>query len=184
MEKKLELSQYEKCGDELAYQGAAIQVYKDYIKLPNGKPVTWDLIKHPGGAAVVPVDDDNNILMVRQYRNAVGRMTLEIPAGKLENGEERILCATRELEEETGYTSDNIVHLQDSVPAIGYSNEVVGLFYATNLKKSKQQLDEDEFINLVKVPVEEAVQMIYDGVIQDSKTAVAILLYYVKHYKK
>ena len=152
--------------------------------MPNGKQVTWDLIKHPGGAAVVPIDDDGNILMVRQYRNAVGRLTLEIPAGKLEHQEERIVCATRELEEETGYVSDHIVHLQDSVAAIGYSNEVIGLFYATNLKKSSQHLDEDEFINVVKVPVEKAIEMIYDGTIQDSKTVTAILLYYVKCYRK
>lgn len=168
---------YTKCGDELVYQGAAVAFYKDYIKLPDGRMVEWDLIKHPGGAAVLPIDEDGNVLLVQQYRNAVGRLTLEIPAGKRENGEPHSICAARELEEETGYRSDHIVHLSDSIPAIGYSDEILGLFYADQLKKTEQNLDEDEWIHVKRYPLKEAVEMVMDGTIRDSKTVSAILMY-------
>lgn len=176
MGKKQQL-QYEKCREELAYQGAAVAVYKDYIKLPNGKQVEWDLIKHPGGAGILPVDRDNNVLLIEQYRNALDRMTLEIPAGKRENGEHTSVCAARELEEETGYRSSHIVHLADSVAAIGYSNEIIGLYYADELEKTKQRLDEDEWIHVKRVSLSDAIAMVLDGIIQDSKTVSAILLY-------
>lgn len=167
---------YEKCGDELAYQGVAVGLYKDHIKLPNGKIVEWDLIKHPGGAAVLPLDEDGNVLLVEQYRNAAGRITLEIPAGKREKGEEFLTCATRELQEETGYCSKNIVFLTTSIPAIGYSDEVLGLFYAEQLEQREQHLDEDEFIHVKRIPLKQAVSMVMDGTIVDSKTVTAILM--------
>ncbi len=176
MEHKTSL-QYEKRGEELAFQGAAIQVYKDFITLPNGREVTWDLVKHPGGAGVLPIDEEHNVLLVRQYRNAVGDMVLEIPAGKREGQEPFLQCAARELEEEIGYRSDHIVHLSNSIPAIGYSNEILGLFYADHLEKTNQHLDEDEFISVVRLPFEQVLQMVCDGKIIDSKTVTAVLLY-------
>lgn len=176
MDKKQQL-QYEKCGERLAYQGVAVAVYKDYIKLPDGRQVEWDLIKHPGGAGILPIDENGNLLLIEQYRNAVDRIALEIPAGKRENGEHTSVCAARELEEETGYRSEHIVHLADSVAAIGYSNEIIGLYYADHLEKTKQSLDEDEWIHVKRFSLSEAIDRILDGTIQDSKTVSAILLY-------
>lgn len=178
MEKDLQQDlNYTKCGTELVYQGTAVSFYKEHIKLPDGRMVEWDLIQHPGGAAVLPIDDEENVLLVEQYRNALERITLEIPAGKREAGEAYEVCAARELEEETGYYSEHIVPLGKSAPAVGYSNEVLGLFYADHLKKSCQNLDEDEWIHVKKYSLTEAVNMVMQGKIIDSKTVSAILMY-------
>ncbi len=168
---------YEKISCTLAHQGVAVGLYSEHIKLPNGKEVDWDLVKHPGGAGILPVMDDGSILLIQQYRNAVDRIALEIPAGKREGQEEYAVCAARELEEETGYRSDHIVHLTDSIPAIGYSNELLGIFYADRLKRTSQHLDEDEWINVKRFSLEDAVDMVVRGQIIDSKTVTAILLY-------
>lgn len=167
---------------KLQYKGVIINFYKDYITTPEGKNVEWDFIGHKGAAAVLPVMEDGTILMVRQWRNAIDRFSLEIPAGGLNGPDEPTKqCAARELEEETGYKSNNIEFLQTIVPAIAYSQEKIDIYIARNLKPSKQHLDPDEDINVEQYNIRDLVEMIFANEIQDSKTVAAIMTYYHKY---
>jgi len=164
---------------KIQYKGAIIDVYKDYVISPEGNKAEWDFIAHKGAAAVVPVTSEGKILMVRQWRNAIDRFSLEIPAGGLDGADEPTLaCAARELEEETGYKSDNIVFLQSIIPAIAYSEEKIDIYLARDLVPSKQNLDPDEYINVEEYFIEELIDMIRKNEIQDSKTAAALMNYY------
>ena len=124
---------------DLIYKGKIIDFYKDTIQLPDGREVIWDYIDHKGAAAVVPVDDEGNIIMVRQYRNAIKKQTLEIPAGGLNPGEDPMACAARELEEETGYTVKSIEPLTNIYTAIAYCNEIIYVYFAKVGEKKEQQ---------------------------------------------
>lgn len=169
---------------ELKYKGTILEVYEDTIQIPNGNVAHWDFIKHIGAAAVVPVMADGRILMVRQYRNALERYTLEIPAGALNfEGEPKIECAGRELEEETGYRSENLEWLMNINTTVAFCNELIGIFVATDLIPSKQHLDEDEYVDVEPHPLDELLEMIYEGKITDSKTASALLAYARKYGK-
>lgn len=175
------MEQYERIGRELIHKGAIIDYYQDTIRVPNGNIAKWDYIKHKGAAAVVAVKDDGKLLMVRQYRNALDRETLEIPAGGL-NGEEEPtnLAAARELEEETGYTADKLELLLSLRTTVAFCDEKIDVYVATGLHRSRQHLDEDEYLDVISCDVEELVQMIYDCKIQDGKTVCAVLAYYNK----
>lgn len=164
---------------EFIHKGSRIEVYKDILRIPNGNVVSWDFVKHIGAAAVVPVTKEGRIVMVRQYRNALDRETLEIPAGGLNYPEEPTLeAATRELEEETGYVSPApLEKLISIVPAIAYCDEVIDIYVAKDLEKGKQHLDEDEFINVEEYELDTLIDMIYKGIIMDSKTISAIMSY-------
>ena len=169
---------------ELMYEGAILKVYKDTMKFENGNEEKWDFISHHGAAAVVPVLDDGRILMVTQYRGSVDRETLEIPAGKLDSADEQgLLCAIRELEEETGYKSDDIEWLLTMRTTIGFCNEKIEIYVAKNLKKSKQNLDENEYVDVKPYTVVELKELIYSGKIEDSKTVAAIIAYADKYLK-
>ena len=160
------------------YQGAIVDVYRDYMQFSNGNTEEWDYIHHRGAAAVVPVTDDGRIIMVRQYRNALERFTLEIPAGALDDPEEPgINCSARELEEETGYRSENLEWLITLRTTVAFCNERIEVYVAKNLVPSKQHLDPNEFVNVELHTVEELKQMIFDGEIEDSKTVASILAY-------
>lgn len=175
---------FERLGRELVYKGAILDVYQDSIKVPNGNIAKWDFIKHKGAAAVLPVTDDGKIIMVKQYRNAIERDSLEIPAGGRNSADEpTIIAAARELEEETGYSSDNLELLLSTVPAIAYSSEVIDIYIARNLKPSKQHLDEDELVDVFEYTLDELCEMIYSCKIQDSKTIAAIMTYKAKYGK-
>lgn len=174
------MEEIKRIGRELKYKGQLVEFYSDSMKLPNGKVAQWDFIRHKGAAAVVPVAPDGKIIMVRQYRNAVEMMSLEIPAGCLNEGEDEITCAVRELEEETGYCSKNVKPLLELCTTVAFCNEKIGIFYATDLVLKKQHLDEDEFLNVEKYSLEELEDMIFKGVIVDAKTIAAILAYKVK----
>ena len=131
------------------YQGAIVDVYRDYMQFSNGNTEEWDYIHHRGAAAVVPVTDDGRIIMVRQYRNALERFTLEIPAGALDDPEEPgINCSARELEEETGYRSENLEWLITLKTTVAFCNERIEVYVAKNLVPSKQHLDPNEFVNV------------------------------------
>ena len=163
---------------ELAYHGTVVDVYKDYMEFANGSTEEWDYIHHNGAAAVVPVLDDGRILMVTQYRNALDRMTLEIPAGKLDVPDEPgIECAARELEEETGYKSDHLEWLLTLRTTVALCNERIEIFAAKDLKPSKQKLDEGEYVTVKAYTLEELKRKIYAGEIEDSKTVSAVLAY-------
>lgn len=167
------------------YHGAIVDVYRDYMQFSNGNTEEWDYIHHRGAAAVVPVTDDGRIIMVRQYRNALERFTLEIPAGALDDPEEPgINCSARELEEETGYRSENLEWLITLRTTVAFCNERIEVYVAKNLVPSKQHLDPNEFVNVELHTVEELKQMIFDGEIEDSKTVASILAYDAKYNRK
>ena len=163
---------------ELVHKGKIIDYYQDTIIADNGMEEVFDFIGHKGAAAVVPVREDGKILMVRQYRNALDRETLEIPAGGREGTEEPTRdCAARELEEETGFKSDNLELLISIYTTVAFCNEKIDIYVARDLQPSKQNLDEDEFIEVEAHDIEELCQMIYDQKIQDSKTVAALMAY-------
>lgn len=169
---------FERINRTLKYEGAILKVYTDEVILPNGNTAEWDFINHDGAAAVVPVTDDGKILMVRQYRNALDRYTLEIPAGKLDSkDEETLVCAKRELEEETGYKTDDMKLLITLRTWLAFTNEKIDVYVAKNLILSKQHLDEDEFIDVEAYTIEELKEKIFSGELQDTKTVSAILAY-------
>lgn len=174
--------EFKRLNRELIYKGSIIDFYKDTIQVPNGNIVKWDFIRHNGAAAVVPITKDGKILMVRQYRNALDRYTLEIPAGGLNGADEPTKVASmRELEEETGYRTEDVEFLISIRTTVAFCNEKIDIYVAKNLIPSKQNLDEDEFIHVEAYAVEELEKMIYDGKIQDSKTISAILAYKNKY---
>lgn len=164
-------------GRELKYQGSMLSVYEDTISTPDGNIAKWDFIDHKSAAAVLPVLSDGRILLVRQFRNALDRETLEIPAGGLNRDESTMEAAARELEEETGYQCDRLTPLISVAMAAAFCNEVVDVYLATDLKKTKQNLDEDEYIDVEAYPPQEIAKMICAGKIQDSKTIAAVMTY-------
>ena len=169
---------------ELAYEGTILKVYKDYVDA-NGVHAVWDYIHHDGAAAVLPVTDEGKILMVRQYRNALDRFTLEIPAGKVDSADEpRRICAFRELEEETGFRVDKPEDLEFLIridTTVAFLDEEIDIFVARNLKKSAQHLDEDEVINVEAWDPKDLLELIYKGEIRDGKTVAAITAYTAKN---
>ena len=177
-------SEIRRTGRELMYQGAILEVYKDHMEFANGNTEDWDFIHHNGAAAVVPVLDDGRLLMVSQYRNALERDTLEIPAGKLDAADEKGReCAKRELEEETGYRSDCLEWLMTLRTTIAFCDEKIEIYVARDLQPARQHLDENEYVTVKPYTVEELKEKIYQGVIQDSKTIAAILAYEDKYVK-
>ncbi len=178
----IDMEKFERLGRTLVHKGAIIDYYQDTIKVPNGNIVKWDFICHKGAAAVVAVNDEGKLLMVRQYRNALDRETLEIPAGGLDSVEEPTdVAAARELEEETGYKAGKLELLITLRTTVAFCNEKIDIYVATDLKPSRQHLDEDEFINVEAYDIEELAQMIYDCKIQDGKTISALMAYKDKY---
>ena len=169
---------------ELKFKGAIIDFYQDTMEIDGDHTATWDFINHKGAAAVVPVTKDGKILMVRQYRNALDRYTLEIPAGALDAVDEPgIECASRELEEETGYKSNNLEWLITLRTTVAFCNEKIEVFVARDLIPSHQHLDEDEFIDLKEYTLDELKEKIFSGEIEDSKTVSALMAYAVKFHQ-
>ncbi len=172
------MEKLERLKRELVYKGAIIDLYKDTIRTPDNKIEYYDFIGHQGAAAVVPVKDDGKILMVKQYRNALDRFTLEIPAGGLKNADEPTRdAAARELEEETGYASDDLELLITVRTTIAFCNEKIDIYVAKNLVKTQQNLDEGEYVDVLEFDIKELVDMVFNGTIEDSKTINAILAY-------
>mgnify|MGYP001229454220 CR=1 FL=1 len=166
---------------ELVYKGTVINMYRDTVQ---GGAFIGQQFFRKGAAAVVPVLDDGRVLMVKQYRNALDRMTIEVPAGGRDTTDEPyITCASRELEEETGYKSDNLEFLISVQTTVAFCNEKIDVFVARNLKKTHQHLDEDECVEVEAYDVDELIDMIYAGKLQDGKTMAAIMAYKLKYAK-
>ena len=165
----------------LIHKGAIIEYYVDTMEFPGGSQAKWDFIKHNGAAAAVPVTEDGKILMVRQYRNALERYTLEIPAGGLNPGENTDVAAARELEEETGYASDDLELLISLRTTVAFCNEKIDIYVAKNLVKTHQHLDGDEFLNVEAYSLKELEDKIFRQEIEDSKTIAALMAYKVKY---
>ena len=173
------MSKFKRLNRKLSYTGKILKVYTDHVEV-NGKESDWDFVHHNGGAAVIPVMDDGRIIMVRQWRNALDRYTLEIPAGALDQGESGHACVSRELEEETGYRSEHIEWLVSTNSWAAFTNELVEIFVARDLMESKQRFDEEESIELEFYTIDELLTLIYRGDITDSKTVAGLLAYALK----
>ncbi len=157
------------------YSGVIVNVGLDSVRLPDGKVTYREVVEHPGGACILPVDADGNAYCVRQYRYVTGEHILEAPAGKLERGEDPYLCAERELGEETGFTAGKIVPLGKYYTSPGFSSEVLHLYLATELSRGEAHPDEGEFLDVVKIPFSELLTKVRRGEIADGKTAIAVL---------
>lgn len=168
---------YERLNRELVAKGAIIDYYQDTMQIPNGTTAKWDFINHKGAAACVAVKKNGNLVMVRQYRNALERETIEIPAGGINPGEDMRLAALRELEEETGYKAGKFEFLLSIRTTVAFCNELIDIYLAEDLEEGEQHLDEDEYLEIVEYPLSELLDMIEKGVIQDSKTVSGILAY-------
>ena len=166
-----------KISSEKVFDGVLLHVRKDEVELPNGHKSVREWIKHPGASSVIPLLPDNQIILVKQFRYPVGQVTLEVPAGKLDaEGEDPLVCAKRELSEETGYTAGKIWLLTTIATTVGFSNEFIHLYAATDLTPGKKHPDDDEFINTVKMPLTAALQLVESGKIIDAKSIISILL--------
>ncbi|MCP1144212.1 NUDIX domain-containing protein [Lysinibacillus endophyticus] len=159
------------------FNGKVISLKVDDVLLPNGNQSKREIVNHPGAVAVIAITDEGKLILVEQYRKALERSIIEIPAGKLEPGEAPEVTARRELEEETGYGCHKLSYLQTFATSPGFADEVIHLFVAEQLFEivEKAELDEDEFVELMQVSVEEAEEMVKDGRIYDAKTAFAVL---------
>lgn len=159
------------------HQGRHFSFKTDEVELPSGKTTTRDTVDHPGAVAIVPILDDGRILLVRQYRYAAGKELLEIPAGTLEQGEAPDTCARRELKEETGYTAGSMRKVLAMYMAPGYSNEVIHLYLATDLKAGEQKVENDEAITIEPYGPDELLAMMEKNTIEDAKTIAGVLSY-------
>ena len=160
---------------EKIFSGKLIDLYFDHVALPNGKSSTREWINHPGAVCIVPILPDGNLCLIRQYRYGPRDEFIEIPAGKLDTGEDPLVCAKRELQEEIGYIAGKLTFLTNIYPAIGFSNEKMWMYLAEDLQLSNQSLDQDEFLELFPLSLEEAINLINQGKITDVKTIIGIL---------
>lgn len=162
---------------ERVFDGLILHIDHLTNRLPNGKTAPREVARHVGAAAVLPIDDRGNVLLVRQYRAPIDRVTLEIPAGKLDfKGEDRLEAAKRELREETGATAEKWTHLTDLLSSVGFCDECISIYLAEMLSYGDADPDDDEFLNLVRVPFAEALDMVINNQIRDAKTIAAVLM--------
>ncbi|MCY8167826.1 ADP-ribose pyrophosphatase [Bacillus spizizenii] len=161
---------------EQIFSGKVIDLYVEDVELPNGKTSKREIVKHPGAVAILAVTDEGKIIMVKQFRKPLERAIVEIPAGKLEKGEEPEYTALRELEEETGYTAKKLAKITAFYTSPGFADEIVHVFLAEELSvlEEKRELDEDEFVEVMEVTLEDALKLVESREVYDAKTAYAI----------
>ncbi|SFL15566.1 NUDIX domain-containing protein [Halanaerobium salsuginis] len=168
----------EKCEQrKLIYQGNILKLFKDQVSFPDGNNSSREVVEHNGGVSVLAEDKSGKILLIRQYRYPVKEVIYEIPAGKLEIGEEVIECAARELQEETGYQAEKLEKLFEFYPTPGYSSEKIYIYQASNLSYVGQNLDEGEYIEVVPKTKTELLELFKAGKLKDSKTLIAVMYY-------
>ena len=161
------------------YKGRVVALNVDTVTLPNGVTIELEIIRHPGASAMVPLKDDGTVVLIRQFRHAAGGFIYEIPAGKLHPGEDPGLCAARELEEEVGYRADRFELLSSIFTAPGFTDEVIHIYKAAGLTKTQQSLDRDEVLEVVELPMQQAMAMIAAGHIRDAKTIIGLQSVYL-----
>jgi len=164
----------EQLSTEAVFEGRLLKVYRDEVRLPDGSTGAREYVKHPGAVVVIPVLTDGRLVFERQFRYPVGRAFLELPAGKIDAGEDILACARRELQEETGYVTENWRYLGVMHPCIGYSNERIEIFLAQGLEHVGHAWDEGEFLEILTLSLEEARAAVFDGRITDAKTITAL----------
>jgi len=160
---------------ETVYEGPIFTITHDTVELENGKTAVRDVLLHHGGVCVLPVTDNNEVLLVKQLRYPFKTVTVEAPAGKLEKGEDHAECGRRELLEETGCTCSEYTFLGQMLPTPAYNSEITYMYLARGLSFDKQSLDPDEFLDVVKMPLSEALSLVMDGTIRDGKTQIVLL---------
>ena len=173
------------CSDDMLFEktvsgqtkftGHVFEVEVKTITTPEGATACREIVKHNGGAAILPVDTELNCYLVKQFRSPFEKIMTEAPAGKVEPGEDPLVCAAREITEETGYTAESWSNIGLFYSAAAYSDERITMYLAEGLKKGEQKLDRDEFLNVIEIPLEEAVKQVLEGRITDSKTQVGIM---------
>lgn len=166
----------EELSSKLVYQGGFLKVYRDEVRLPDGRTTVREYVKHPGAVMMVPVLDDGRVVLVRQYRYPLRRHFIEIPAGKMEPGEAPLETAKRELREECGYTAGRWQHLTTIHPCIGYSDELIELYLARDLAHVGAALDDGEFLEVLEVPLDEAMAWTRSGRITEVKALIGLAL--------
>jgi ADP-ribose pyrophosphatase len=166
------------------YTGIVVNLNIDTVTLPNGITVDLEVVRHPGAAAIVPLKDDGMVILIRQFRHAAGGFIYEIPAGKLHPGEDPTVCAARELEEEIGYRADGLELLSSIFTAPGFTDEVIHIYKATGLTMGRQQLDRDEVLEVIELPLLETIRMIEIGTIRDAKSIVGLQAVYLRSNAK
>ncbi|MGB9521210.1 MAG: NUDIX hydrolase [Anaerolineales bacterium] len=161
---------------EIIYQGKVFIIRQDHVEFTPGKIMKVDIVQHRGAVVILPLDKQNNIWFVRQYRHPIGQELLELPAGTLNKGEDPLECAKREIREETGMSAESMIPIGEFYEAPGYSTENLFVFLASGLNHAPLPPDEDEMIEIVKIPLEQAYQFAKKGQIQDAKTLAALFL--------
>jgi len=159
------------------YDGKVIKLFVDEVSCNGGKKAKREYVKHPGGVCILAFDENNNVLMEKQFRYPYNDFILELPAGKLEPGEDPYVAGIRELEEETGYKAESLISYGKMYPSVGYTNEIIYLYLAKNIKKGELHLDEDENLDVVRMPLDKIVGMINNNEICDAKTIILITKY-------
>lgn len=160
------------------YEGKVVNLKVETVELPDKRYSKREIVEHSGGVGVIAITDDDKIVLVNQYRKAISKTIIEIPAGKLELNEEPKTTARRELEEETGYTCESLKYFTEFYPTPGYCTEKIHIFIAEGLKPGEQRLDEHEYIDVIEIPFEEAYEKVLNGEIVDAKTIIGIILTY------
>ena len=164
-----------KLSSRQVFDGVVVKLFVDEVELPNGNKSVREVVRHPGAVCVVPVTDEGEVIMVRQFRYAFGQTLLEVPAGKLEVGENPLDAAIRELEEETGTVAENIQHIGELYTTVAILDEKIQMYLATGLSYKNAHPDADEFLEVEKIPLNTLVDMVMKGEIKDSKTQIALL---------
>ena len=165
----------ETMSSEMVYNGKIVNLRVDTVELPKQRYSKREIVEHPGGVGIIALTEENEVIMVRQFRKPIEDCVLEIPAGKLDAGEDPKTCAIRELKEETGYEAENMEFLVDFYSSPGFTDEKIHIYFATGLKNGKAEPDENEYIDIEKYKMEDLVQMIKDNEINDAKSIISIL---------
>ncbi len=165
---------------EQLFDGIVVKLFRDDVELENGEKAVREYVKHPGGVCVAAVDDDENIYMVEQFRYPFGKALTEVPAGKLEYGEEPAQCGRRELKEEVGAVADSFEYLGCLYPTVAYDTEIIHMFLARGLHFGEQHLDDGEFLDVKKMPLKEAYKLVMENKMPDAKTQMAVMKAYLK----
>jgi ADP-ribose pyrophosphatase len=174
MEKKT--MPFELLKSEILMKGRAFTIRRDHLKIPDGRETKFEIIEHGGSVVIIPIDEHENMLLVRQYRHATGGDLLELPAGTLDGDEDPEVCAAREIREETGMAAGTLTKVGDFYLAPGYSTEFMHVYLATDLSLNPLEADADEFLSVEHIPIAEAIQMAERGEMPDAKSLAALLL--------
>ncbi|MDT8420453.1 MAG: NUDIX hydrolase [Desulfuromonadales bacterium] len=166
-----------KLSEEILYQGRILDLARETHRMPDGREARFEIVQHPGGAAALPVLEDGRLILIRQFRPAIQDYLYEIPAGRLEQGEDGASCVHRELQEEIGYRAGYLESLGEIYSSVGFCNELIQLYLARDLHQVERSLEPDEFIELQIMSLEEALDLIRNGLLRDAKTRLALLQY-------